>query len=57
LLLSFNLAAAAFPFLFGSVVAISVAAGRSRLLAGTGLACSMPGLAAMFANAMVVTLP
>jgi hypothetical protein len=53
LMLSFNLAAASFPFLFGSVVALSVAAARSRRLASTGLACAMLGLAAMFANAML----
>ena len=53
LMLSFNLAAASFPFLFGSVVALAVAAARSRRLASTGLACSMLGLAAMSANAML----
>lgn len=52
LMLSFNLAAAAFPFLFGSVMALAVAARRSRLLAGSGLACSVLGLCAMLANAM-----
>jgi hypothetical protein len=53
LIWSFNFAAASFPFLFGSVVALAVAARRARWLAGSGLACSMLGLAAMFGNAML----
>ncbi len=53
LMLSFNLAAAAFPFLFGSVVALAVAARERPRLAGAGLACSMLGLSAMFANALL----
>lgn len=53
LMLSFNLAAAAFPFLFGSVVALAVVARRAPRLAGIGLAFSMLGLSAMFANAML----
>src|SRR5207244_2939795 len=53
LLLSFNLAAAAFPSAFGSVVALAVWARRARLLASIGLACSVLGLSAMFANAML----
>jgi hypothetical protein len=53
LMLSFNLAAASFPFMFGSVFALAVAARRSRRLAGAGLACSVLGLSAMFANAML----
>ncbi|MEU0095829.1 hypothetical protein [Kribbella sp. NPDC006257] len=53
LMLSFNLAAAAFPFMFGSVFALTIAARRSRRLAGAGLACSILGLSAMFANAML----
>jgi hypothetical protein len=53
LMLSFNLAAAAFPFMFGSVFALAVAARKSRRLAGAGLACSILGLSAMFANAML----
>jgi hypothetical protein len=53
LMWSFNLAAASFPFLFGSVVAIAIAARRSRLLAATGLAMSMLGLAAMYGNSML----
>jgi hypothetical protein len=53
LMLSFNLAAAAFPFMFGSVFALAVAARKSRRLAGAGLACSVLGLSAMFANAML----
>jgi hypothetical protein len=52
-MLSFNLAAASFPFMFGSVVALAIAARRSRLLAATGLACSFFGLTAMLANAML----
>lgn len=56
LLWSFNFAAASFPFLFGSVVALAAAARRSRWLASTGLACSMLGLAAMFGNA-ILSLP
>ncbi|WP_410787910.1 hypothetical protein [Kribbella sp. C-35] len=53
LVLSFNLAAAAFPFMFGSVFALAVAGRRSRRLAGAGLACSILGLSAMFANSML----
>jgi len=53
LMLSFNLAAAAFPFMFGSVFALAVAGRSSRRLAGAGLACSVLGLSAMFANAML----
>jgi hypothetical protein len=53
LMWSFNFAAASFPFLFGSVVALAVAARRARWLASSGLACSMLGLAAMFGNAML----
>jgi hypothetical protein len=53
LMLSFNLAAAAFPFLFGSVVPLATAARRTPRLAGAGLACSLLGLSAMFANAML----
>jgi hypothetical protein len=53
LMLSFNLAAAAFPFLFGSAFALAVAGRRSRRLAGAGLACSILGLSAMFANSML----
>jgi hypothetical protein len=53
LMLSFNLAAAAFPFLFGSVMALATAARRTPRLAGAGLACSLLGLSAMFANAML----
>jgi hypothetical protein len=53
LMLSFNLAAAAFPFMFGSAFALAVAARKSRRLAGAGLACSILGLSAMFANAML----
>ncbi|MER6425733.1 hypothetical protein [Streptomyces sp. NPDC001137] len=53
LMWSFNLAALSFPFLFGSVVAIAAAARRSRLTAGTGLAMSMLGLAAMYGNSML----
>ncbi|GAA2121169.1 hypothetical protein [Actinomadura napierensis] len=52
-MLSFNLAAASFPFMFGSAAALAVAARRSRRLAGTGLACSFLGLTAMLANAML----
>ncbi|MEU9017824.1 hypothetical protein [Actinomadura sp. NPDC048394] len=52
-MLSFNLAAASFPFMFGSVVALAIAARRSRRLAATGLACSFFGLTAMLANAML----
>lgn len=52
LMLSFNLAAA-FPFAFGSVVALAVWARRSRLLAASGLVCSVLGLSAMFGNAML----
>jgi hypothetical protein len=53
LMLSFNLAAAAFPFLFGSVVALAVVARRSPRLASAGLVCSLLGLSAMFGNAML----
>jgi hypothetical protein len=53
LLWSFNLAAASFPFLFGSVVALAVAGSRSRRLAGTGLLCSVFGLAAMYGNSIL----
>lgn len=53
LMLSFNLVAAAFPFLFGSVFALARAARRAPRLAGAGLACSVLGLSAMFANAML----
>jgi hypothetical protein len=53
MLLSLNLSLAAFPFLYGSVVAIAVAARRSRWLAGSGLACSFLGLTAMLVNGLV----
>jgi hypothetical protein len=53
LMLSFNLAAAAFPFMFGSAFALAVAARRSRRLAGAALACALLGLSAMFANGML----
>jgi hypothetical protein len=53
LMLSSNLAAAAFPFAFASVVAVAVHARRSRLLSGWGLGCSVLGLSAMFGNAML----
>jgi hypothetical protein len=53
LMLSFNLAAAAFPFMFGSAFALAVTARRSRKLAGAALACSLLGLSAMFANGML----
>jgi hypothetical protein len=53
LMLSFNFAAAAFPFLFGSVFALAVAGRHSPRLAGAGLACSVLGLSAMLANAML----
>jgi hypothetical protein len=53
LMLSFNLAAAAFPFLFGSVVALALVARRSPRLASAGLVCSLLGLSAMFGNAML----
>lgn len=53
LLLSFNLAAASFPFLLGSVVALAAAARRSRWLASSGLVCSVFGLMAMFGNSML----
>jgi len=53
LMLSFNLAAAAFPFAIGSVVAIAVVARASRITAAWGLACSILGLSAMFGNAML----
>lgn len=52
-MISFNLAAFAFPFLFGSVLAIATSARRSPRLAGWGLGCSMLGLSAMFANALL----
>jgi hypothetical protein len=53
LMLSFNLAAAAFPFAIGSVVAIAIAARASRHAAAWGLSCSVLGLSAMFGNAML----
>ncbi|GIH51116.1 hypothetical protein SAMN05421833_105304 [Microbispora rosea] len=52
-LLSFNLAALAFPFLFGSAVVLALAARRSSRLAATGLVCGFLGLTAMFGNAML----
>ena len=56
LMLSFNFAAAAFPFMSGSAFALAVAGRRSRRLAGAGLACSILGLSAMFANG-ILSLP
>jgi hypothetical protein len=53
LMLSFNLAAAAFPFAIGSVMAIAIAARASRQAAAWGLSCSVLGLSAMFGNAML----
>jgi hypothetical protein len=55
-LVSFNLAATSFPFMFASVLALAVAARSTRRLAVAGLGCSMLGLSAMLANAMV-TVP
>ncbi|MBB5782091.1 hypothetical protein [Nonomuraea jabiensis] len=52
-MLSFNLAALAFPFLFGSAVVLAWAARRAPRLAATGLACSFLGLTAMYGNAML----
>ncbi|WP_327582552.1 hypothetical protein OHA25_42455 [Nonomuraea sp. NBC_00507] len=56
MLLSTNLSLAAFPFLYGSAVAVAMVARRARWLAGTGLACSFLGLTAMLVNG-VVDLP
>ncbi|MEV4165008.1 hypothetical protein [Nonomuraea dietziae] len=53
MLLSLNLSLLAFPFLYGSVVAIAVAARRSPWLASSGLACSLLGLTAMLVNGLV----
>lgn len=55
-LLSFNLAAAAFPFLFGSALVLADAARGARGLATAGLICSFAGLSAMFAN-MILSVP
>lgn len=52
-LLSFNLAATSFPFMFASVLALAVAARSTRRLAVAGLGCSVLGLSAMLANAML----
>jgi hypothetical protein len=51
-LLSFNLAATSFPFMFASVLALAVAARSTRRLAVAGLGCALLGLSAMLANAM-----
>ncbi|MFI7132415.1 hypothetical protein ACIBQ1_42530 [Nonomuraea sp. NPDC050153] len=53
MLLSTNLSLAAFPFLYGSAIAIAVVARRAPWLAATGLACSFLGLTAMLVNGMV----
>ena len=55
-LLSFNLAATSFPFMFASVLALAVAARSTRRLAVAGLGCSVLGLSAMLAN-VVLSVP
>jgi hypothetical protein len=52
-LLSVNLAATSFPFLFASVLGLAVAARSTRRLAEAGLGCSVLGLSAMLANVML----
>jgi uncharacterized membrane protein len=53
MLLSLNLSLAAFPFLYGCVVAIAVAGRQAPWLAGSGLACSFLGLTAMLVNGLI----
>jgi hypothetical protein len=52
-MLSSNLAATSFPFMFASILALAVAARSTRPLAMAGLGCSVLGLSAIFANAML----
>jgi hypothetical protein len=52
-LLSFNLAATSFPFMFASVLALAAAARSTRRLAVACLGCSVLGLSAMLANVML----